>query len=174
MLVAWVLFPLVLLALCAGLGLLVDEISGRKLPGALVPVVGMAAIVVVAQITTLADATAEATAPVLVVLALLGAGLALREWRFGLPDPMPAAAALGVFAVFAAPVVLSGDPTFLGYVKLDDTATWLALTDHVMEHGHDLGYLEPSSYEATLKFYSARLPGRDLPAARGGGKDRRR
>ena len=34
--VAWVAYPLVLLALCAGLGLLVDAASGRRLPGALV------------------------------------------------------------------------------------------------------------------------------------------
>ena len=44
----------------------------------------------------------------------------------------------GVFAVFAAPVVLSGEATFAGYIKLDDTATWLAITDRVMEHGRNL------------------------------------
>jgi hypothetical protein len=173
MLTAWVLFPLALLALCAGLGLLVDELGGRRLPGALIPPVGMAAIVVVGQVTTLLDATAEATGPLLVVLALLGAGLALREWRFDRVDPLPAIAALGVFAAFGAPVLLSGEPTFLGYVMLDDTATWLALTDHVMVHGHDLGHLQPSSYEATLNFYSGGYPvGTFLPlgaAARLGG-----
>ena len=52
--------------------------------------------------------------------------------------------------LFAAPVVLSGEATFAGYVKLDDTATWLAMTDHLMEHGRDVGGLAPSSYEATL------------------------
>ena len=44
------------------------------------------------------------------------------------PDRWALAAALGIFAVFAAPVVLSGQPTFAGYIKLDDTATWLAFT----------------------------------------------
>jgi hypothetical protein len=56
------------------------------------------------------------------------------------------------FAVYAAPIVLSGDATFAGYIRLDDTATWMALTDRVMEHGRDLGGLAPSSYEATLAF----------------------
>src|SRR5439155_26240110 len=46
--------------------------------------------------------------------------------------------------------VLSGAATFTGYIKLDDTATWLALTDRVMAHGHSLAGLPPSSYRATL------------------------
>ncbi|MEX2448678.1 MAG: hypothetical protein WD404_08045, partial [Solirubrobacterales bacterium] len=59
--VAWVVYPLVLLALCLGLGLLVDVLSGWRLPGALLAPVGLAAIVVVGQFTTLAEATAELT-----------------------------------------------------------------------------------------------------------------
>jgi hypothetical protein len=149
--VAWVVYPLVLLALCGGLGLLVDLLCGRRLPGALVPPAGLAAIVVVGELTTLSDATAELTVPVLAFLAVLGAGFSL-PWRFGRPRPWPIAAALAVFAVFAAPVVLSGEPAFAGYIKLDDTATWLALTDRVMEHGRSLAGLEPSSYRATLEF----------------------
>src|SRR5680860_1330414 len=148
--VAWVVYPLVLLALCAGLGLLVDVLSGRRLPGALVPPAGLAAIVVIGQFTTLSDATAELTVPVVCFGAVLGAGLSL-PWRFGRPDRWPVAAALAVFAIFAAPVVLSGEPTFAGYIKLDDTATWLALTDGVMEHGRSAAALPPSSYEATLE-----------------------
>lgn len=150
-LAAWVLFPLVLAALCAGLGLLVDLLCGRRLPGALVLPAGLAAAIVVGGFTTLGEATAELTAPLLAALAALGAGLSL-PWRFGRPDPWAAAAAVGVFAVFGAPVILSGEPTFAGFVKLDDTATWLALTDRVMEHGRDLGGLAPSTYRATLDF----------------------
>jgi hypothetical protein len=148
---AWVVYPLVLLALCSGMGLLVDALAGRRLPGALVPPVGLAAIVVVGQFTTWSDATAELSVPLVCFLAALGPGFAL-PWRFARPDPWAAGAALAVFAVFAAPVVLSGEPTFAGYIKLDDTATWLALTDRVMEHGHSLAGLEPSTYRATLEF----------------------
>jgi hypothetical protein len=46
--------------------------------------------------------------------------------------------------------VLSGHPTFTGYIKLDDTATWMAFVDRLMDHGHDLSGLAPSSYRATL------------------------
>ena len=48
--------------------------------------------------------------------------------------------------------MLSGEATLAGFIKLDDTATWLALTDRVMEHGRSLEGLAPSTYEATLAF----------------------
>lgn len=147
--VAWVLYPLVLLGLCGGVGLLVDAISGRRLPGVLVAPVGLAAIVVVGQFTTLTDATAGLTMLAVVALAVIGAALAL-PWRFGRPDHWPIAAALAVFAIYAAPVVLSGEPTLAGYGTVDSSATWLAITDHLMEHGRDLGALEPSTFRATL------------------------
>lgn len=148
---AWLIYPLVLLALCAGLGLLVDALGGRRLPGVLIAPVGFAAVIVVGQFTTWSDATAELSVPLLAFLAVLGAALSV-PWRFGRPDPAPVAVAVAVFAVFAAPVVLSGEPTFAGFIKLDDTATWFALTDRVMEHGRSLDGLDPSSYRATLDF----------------------
>ena len=46
-------------------------------------------------------------------------------------------------------------PTFTGYISLDDTATWLALTDRTLEEGRSLDGLAPSSYEATLAATSA-------------------
>jgi hypothetical protein len=150
MLVAWIVYPLVLLALCAGLGLLVDALSGRRLPGTLIPPTGLAATIVIGQFTTYSDATAELTVPVLVFLAAVGGAFAL-PWRFAPLDPWPTAVALAVFAIFAAPVALSGEPTFAGYIKLDDTATWFAFTDRVMEHGTDIAGLAPSTYQRTLE-----------------------
>lgn len=148
---AWAIFPLILLTLCAGIGLLVDALSGRRLPGPLVAPTGLAGIVLVGQFTTWSDATAELTVPLLLTLAIVGIGLSL-PWRFGRPDPWPACVALAVFLLFGAPVLLSGHPTFAGFIKLDDTATWFALTDRVMEHGRSLAGLEPSTYRATLDF----------------------
>lgn len=151
MLVAWVVYPLVLGLLCGGLGLLVDLLTGRRLPGTLILPVGFAAMVVVGEFTTATDATAELTMPLILGLAVAGAGLSL-PWRFGRPDRPATGIVVAVFLVFGAPVILSGDPTFAGYIKLDDTATWLAMTDRVMEHGRSLAGLEPSSYLATLEF----------------------
>ena len=54
------------------------------------------------------------------------------------------------FVLFAAPMVLSGEATIAGYIKLDDTATWLALTDRVLDQGPNAAGLSASTYEATL------------------------
>jgi hypothetical protein len=73
---------------------------------------------------------AEVTTAASVSLALAGfllrwplSGRAFSWW--------PVLAAAGVFFVFGAPVILSGEATFTGYIKLDDTSTWLAFADHV-------------------------------------------
>lgn len=149
MLVAWILFPLVLAALCLGCGLLLEAAVGRRLPGPLLTPAGFSVAVVIAGILTSRGETASLATPAVVVAALAGAVLAY-PWKGRRPDGWAVVAALGVFTVFAAPVVLSGHPTFTGYIKLDDTATWMAFVDGVMAHGRDLSGLEPSSYQTTL------------------------
>ena len=64
--------------------------SRFRFPGALVPAVGFAAIVVVAQVPTLWDATAELTVPIVVALAIAGLALSWRRWRR--PGPWAVAA----------------------------------------------------------------------------------
>ncbi len=147
---SWVAFPALLTALAVGCGSLTEAVAGRRLPLALLPALGFAAIVVVAQFLTLADATAELATPA--VAALGAAGLVVLVRRRRPPTGWPLAAAAPVFAIYAAPIVLSGDATFAGYIRLDDTATWMALTDRVMEHGRSVDGLAPSTYEATLAF----------------------
>ena len=149
LIVAWVAFPAVGLAICTGCGLLVASASGDRIEGPLLPAVGFAVVVVIGQFLTLTDATAGATTPVISALAAVGIVLGLRARRTRI-EPWACAAAVATFAVFAAPIVLSGSATIAGFIKLDDTATWLAFTDRVIDHGRDLGGLAASTYEATL------------------------
>jgi hypothetical protein len=147
--VAWLAFPLVLGLVSFGCGLLVEELSGRRVPVLLLMPLGFAFVIVVVQFATLSDATAELGVPAVVAAAAAGFGL---SYPWGRVDPWAVLAPVLVYAVYLAPVVLSGEATFTGYIKLDDTATWFALTDRVMEHGRSLEGLAPSSYEATLAF----------------------
>jgi hypothetical protein len=155
MFVSWALFPLVLTALCLGCGLLLEVLTGRRLPGPLVAPAGFGVVLVVTWFLTSRGETAPLATPAVVLLAIAGAALTY-PWGDRRPDRWALAAALGAYAVYAAPIVLSGDPTFAGYVKLDDTATWMALVDQVIAHGRDLSGLEPSSYQTTLE---VNLPG---------------
>src|SRR5688572_29969260 len=153
MILSWLIFPLVLVLLTLGCGLVVELIAGRPLPGTLLLPAGYALIVVVAQLPAQTDATAELMLPLVVALALAGLTLGIGRRRQIRPEPWAAGVALAVFAVFAAPVVLTGEATFTGYIRLDDTASWLGLADRAMTHGTSLAGLEPSSYEAMLDFY---------------------
>ncbi|HEX6665461.1 MAG TPA: hypothetical protein VF081_02570 [Solirubrobacterales bacterium] len=149
MIVSWLLFPIVLTVLCLGCGLLLQVCVGRRLPGVLLAPAGFAVMVVLTGILTSRGETASLATPAVVLAALAGIALT-RPWRNLTLDRWALAAALGVFFVYAAPVIFSGDPTFTGYIKLDDTATWMAFVDRVMDHGRDLSGLEPSTYQTTL------------------------
>src|SRR5919204_4074361 len=152
LLVCWIVFPVVLALLSLGCGLLLEFAAGARLPGALLPCAGLAVVIVAAHFPALTGTTAELSAPLVVALAVVGFAVSLPDRRLR-PDPWAVAAALGAFAVFAAPFVLSGEATFGGYIKLDDTASWLGITDRVMHQGASLHGLAPSSYEAMLDFY---------------------
>jgi hypothetical protein len=151
LLVCWIVFPAVLAALSLGWGLLIERVTRAQLPVELLLPTGFAAVVGGALFATLIPATAPLALPGVLAVAVVGLTTALPPSLRRI-DAWAALAAVAVFAVFAAPVVLSGDATFAGYIKLDDTATFLALTDRALEHGRSLEGLGPSSYEATLAF----------------------
>ncbi len=149
---AWLLFPLVLLLLCCGWGLLVDGLADSRLPGALIAPLGAASVIVVAGIFTGLGLSAPAATPVAAAGAIAGLGWRWR-WSTRRVRLWPMLAAIGVLLSYGAPVLLSGQATFLGYLRLDDTATWFGLTDQVMSHGRSLGYLPSSTYELVLHSY---------------------
>ena len=149
--VAWVIFPLVVSALAYGCGLLVTRIARTGVPGALVLPLGLATIIVVAQFATTFDATAELAAPLLVALAVLGLLLS-RGGPLPRPSLPEAVAAVGVFAVYAVPVVASGEATIAGYTKLEDGSTFLALTEGALHAGRGADWFGGSSY---LAFFSS-------------------
>src|SRR4029077_15576650 len=149
--IAWLVLPLVLGALSLGCGLLVERAAGLTLPGALLLPLGLALVIVEADLVTMTSATAGLATPLAVALALTGYVLARRRARK--VDGWALGCGVGVFAFYAAPVVLSGRATFAGYITLDDTSTWLALTDRAMGHGRTLGGLAPSTYQQVLTDY---------------------
>jgi hypothetical protein len=150
--VSWVLFPVLLAAIGAGWGVVVERAAGMQVSGVLVVPLGLAAAIVVASLLTAFSATAPAAIPVVGVGAVTGLVIGQPFRRLAL---WPALAALGVLLAYGAPVLLSGSATFAGYLRLDDTASWLAITDHVMSHGRSLTDLPPSTYGLTLQEYVA-------------------
>jgi hypothetical protein len=130
---AWIVFPVALGLLSLGCGLVLQRVKGGWLAEPLLLPAGFALIVVVGSLATATEATASLATPAVVVLAIIGVGL---SWPWRRPtEPSAYTGAGGAFAVYAAPIVLSGQATFAGYIELDDTATWLSISNRTIEHG---------------------------------------
>jgi hypothetical protein len=151
LLISWAVFPALMAVVLLGCGLAVERLAGRALPTSLLLPVGFAAAVVIGCFTTAEPSLAKLTTPGVVLVAIVGLLTAPRTRSWGSPR-WPLIAVGLVFLVYAAPIVASGQATFAGFIKLDDTATWMTLTDRVMEHGRDLSGLARSSYFETLSF----------------------
>ena len=144
LILAWVFFPLVLAAIGLGWGATVQWIGGRQQLGPLTIPIGLASAICVAGLLTSFNATAPIAAPLTAIGALLGVGFVWGRARLG---TAPALAAIGVLFVYGAPVIMSGEATFLGYVRLDDTATWFNLVDQLFTHGRSFAVPISSTYE---------------------------
>ena len=150
---AWLVFPLLAVAICIGIGLLAERAARTELEPALLGPLGYAAATAVLGPFFVTGAGGTAGLVLLVALALAGlvlgrAGLAERLR----PGPAGAAAAL-VYVIFIAPIALSGSVTFLGYNLLNDTAIHLALIDWIGDHGARFVAQEPSSFGAAIHDY---------------------
>lgn len=169
MAVAWLLFPLVMVAACLGCGLTVERLGGWQLPGTLLPSVGLGLVIILADLTTESSAIAPLTTVLVVILAIVGYATSWTRVRSLRPEIWPLAAALAVFAVYAAPVVASGQPTFLGYSIDGDPAIHFGLTSQLLSHGHDLSGLakfpNSSVYNLMRSYLNTSYPvGADLGA----------
>lgn len=152
LILCWCIAPIGLFAAAIGLSFWIERVTAMALPWTVRPAVGLAAMIVIAQFGTATETTAKLTLPGILLLAALG----LILFR-GLGRPRPAAAeisvALGVFLIFFIPFLVAGEATWAGYIKLDDNATWLAITTHVFEHGRGLGTQAPSTNQQVLADY---------------------
>jgi hypothetical protein len=166
-LLAWVVFPALMLLLCAGAGLALRSATGPTSVSALLVLpVGLALLVVVGGLLCNAAALAPLAAPAFVVIAVMGLMLGRATIRRVIAsrgrglDGWALAAALGAWAVVAAPVVLSGKPGFTGYGHIVDIAYQLDLAVHFANSGRHIPAADLSAYQAVMhKYLGAGYPG---------------
>ena len=92
-------------------------------------------MVVVMCFATMTDATAELAVPLVVALAVVGFGVGGARPPRAIRPGSRASRRRGVCRATPRRPSRPARPTFAGYVKLDDTATWLGTLDYVLEHG---------------------------------------
>jgi hypothetical protein len=135
---AWIWAPLLLCALCFGLGLLVEAVTRLRLPAAITTGVGFGLGILVVDFAYRLGARLAAVTTILVVLAITG--LVLR--RGGLRERLrPGAAALAgvaTYGLYMAPNVLSGSWTWSGYNYTNDPANTMTTAAWIVSHGFNL------------------------------------
>jgi hypothetical protein len=152
-LVATALFPLLLVALALGGGLLVDRAVGRAIPGALLAVVGLAALVLVAELCTYWEATASLVPYAFAVVGVGGLVAGRRRLMAARPDWWLVGASVAVYVMVCAPVLLHGNVTLAGYLLDTTVAFHLAGSDYLLEHARNFARLPESSFRTTMENY---------------------
>lgn len=151
-LAAWILFPLIALAICTGIGLLAARLARVELPPAVVPALGFAAAIAV--LGPLFATGVDGVVGCIVLVALAIAGLAAgRGLLKGLVPRWGALSGVAAYALHIAPVALTGSATFLGYNLLNDTAIHLSIVDWIGKHGSTFTRQPPSSFGAAINDY---------------------
>jgi hypothetical protein len=166
-LLAWVVFPALMLVLSGGAGLAVRRLTGPEaVPALLVLPVGLATLVVVCGLLCyyafLAPLAGGACALVGVLGLVLGRGALRRviERRARGVDLWAVGAAVGAWAVVAAPVVLSGKPGFTGYAHIVDISYQFDLAAHFANSGRSIPSLSNSAYQTDMiKYLGSGYPG---------------
>jgi hypothetical protein len=134
-----ILFPLVLLALSAGGGLLVRRLGGGWLPGVLVAPVGFALLVATCSFATYVSWLAPGAGYIALAFALAGFLLEARAGTLRVPRlngvPWGALAGLFAFAAVGAPTLLTGTPTWSGYTRLVDIGFQMDFAQRLAEAG---------------------------------------
>jgi hypothetical protein len=159
-LLAWVVFPALMIVLSAGAGLLVRSAAGPiAVPALLVMPVGLALLVVVCGLLCDSASLAPLAGPACVVVAVAGLVLARGPLRRVIArrargtDLWALAAAVGAWAIVAAPVVLSGKPGFTGYAHIVDISYEFDLSAHFASSGRSIPSVASSAYQADLVKY---------------------
>jgi len=165
-LVAWVVAPLLILAMSLGLGLLVRRLAGDRPGDVFLLPVGFATALVIGSVFTYSGATADLTPFVLGVAAVAGLVLERRHLGDALrPSPdfaWAGAAAFVGFAVFAAPVVLTGQVSFTGYGRIVDLGHHFDFAAYIGSHGRDrldIAETLSSHLDVSRKLLAAGYPG---------------
>ena len=166
-LLAWVVFPALMLLLSGGAGMAVRRATGpAAVPALLVVPVGFALLVVVCGLLCYYAALAPLAGPACVLVGVVGLILGrapLRrvfERRGRGTDLWAVGAAIGAWAIVAAPVVLTGKPGFTGYGHIVDISYQFDLAAHFAHSGRSVPTVSNSAYQSDLiKYLSSGYPG---------------
>ncbi len=150
-LLAFIWAPLVLYGLSVGLALLAERVLGLELPNALLGPVGLAILIALVIPIYRLHGGSGIVLVITLPCVLAGFVLAGRSLPARLNPGSPGLAALGGYALYLAPVALTGHWTWPGYNFVNDTASNFLFAELLSRHGVSL----PAAIDSTTAVIQA-------------------
>lgn len=152
MVLVWIVAPIFLLVLSFGVGLLLASFIRRPINSVVATALGFLVIAILGSLLTISTLIAPHTALIIGVLSLTGLILGVVRLRRLIQFDSASIWAGGfTYLAFGLPVIASGNPTWAGWVKLDDPGTFLAITDRLMSIGRTTPELVTSTYSRVIQ-----------------------
>lgn len=125
MVLVWIVAPIFLLILSFGVGLLLAFFIRRPINFVVAIALGFLIIAILGSLLTISTLTAPQTALIIGVLSITGLILGVVRLRRLIQFDSASIWAGGLtYLAFGLPVIASGNPTWAGWVKLDDPGTF--------------------------------------------------
>jgi hypothetical protein len=152
MLLIWILVPLVLVLLSYSFGLSLSVITRKPINFPLATILGFLIIAISGSLLTISSVTAPYAATIIGILGALSFVICLIWFRSHFRmDYVSAVAGLVTYVAYGLPVIAYGAPSWAGWVKLDDPATFLAITNRLMTVGRSVPAVVTSTYDRVLQ-----------------------
>ena len=154
MLLLWLAAPAILLIVFFGLGVGLSILLGKRANFVLAIANGFLLSIVIGSLLSFSAITAPLSAYLIGSLGLAGTLLCAFSYReYFRFDKAASMAGLIAYFSYALPIAMSGKPGWAGWVKLDDTATWFAVTDRLMNVGQVVPGAISTTYDRVLQLY---------------------
>jgi hypothetical protein len=144
------LFPIFFLILCFGTGLLLQNKNGRDLNLTISIAEGFALIISIGYLLTIYSSTAKYLSLVILALTILGIFLNMSILSKLIRQTNNLLIIGFTYLFTTLPLIIYGKVTWSGWVQLDDTATFLAITDRIMKAGQTLTSTLISTYDRVI------------------------
>ncbi len=164
MILVWLLAPAFMVLTSYGLGLLLSWAIRKRLNFALAVPMGFLLIVILGSLLTMNASTVPYVATLIGILSILGFFVSAIWFRsYFLFDWPSGLAGICVYFLSGLPVMAYGHPSWAGWVQLDDTASWFAITNRLMTVGQTGINVINSTYERLMQIIFGTTSGSIAP-----------
>jgi hypothetical protein len=156
MILVWIIGPTLLLLLSYGIGLSLTLVTRKPLDFTMAALLGFLLIIIIGSLLTISPATAPYTTLSIGLLSAFSF-IAYLIWfrsHFRM-DFVAGLSGLITYLVFGMPIIAYGRPSWAGWIKLDDPATFLATTTSLMKQGRSVQPDISSTYDRVIQMMFA-------------------